>query len=927
MTTHFSLKKQLQLVIKQVDTQFHLEAIDDHGRILPPDELVSYLFFHDEQTFYGMTVEVDSVAMNIKLQTHQLLSIFPELHPFIELVDPVKPPEHALPLAIVRQTAMIWHEAQFWNETSMADDATIQVDYEKLGISAEAGTLLTNAIYGRLHEANISASQFHTLLPHLQQFGWPNVSTSTMPLRVALRLTEPDDIDTDDDHWLLETVIVNERGRHWTPALSKKTWQIAKTLPARWQQYSEQIEQKHAELLAFLQTLPIPQDGAFLSYEMSDREVRYFLQEDLPILQSFQFPVILPAWLRSITETKMRVQTTASVQNYQSTTGLDEVLSFDWNFSLAGQQISRDHFQRLVEENREYIRAGDEWFHIDPAWLKKIRELMEKADDGEWTVKDLLFQEIPEEIVPNAAEDEDDQDDSNEMTPFISFSMQASLRNYMEMLAEKKDLPVAGIPDALQATLRPYQEDGFNWLMFMRNHQFGACLADDMGLGKTIQLITYLLKVHGDSNVRKRPSLIICPTSVLGNWQKELERFAPSLKVHLHYGPSRQKGEAFTNFANALEVDVILTTYGTASQDGELLAETTFSSITLDEAQNIKNMQTKQSRAIRKLTGEHHIALTGTPIENRLSELWAIFDFIHRGYFGNFRSFTDEFIVPIERDDIESVKQKLRAKIRPFLLRRTKNDEELQLNLPKKLEQNEYCPLTPEQAALYESFVDETKYKLETLSGFEKKGLVLTMLNRLKQLCNHPSLFLKEPEQRASELVKRSEKLRSIVSMASTIAQNNEQCIIFTQYIGMGKLLQQCLTELHGIDVPFLTGSMAKSERDRLVEAFQQGEYPVFILSLRAGGTGLNLTAANHVLHADRWWNPAIENQATDRAYRIGQTKFVHVHKFVTIGTIEEKIDQMLQEKASLSADLILSNQWLADLSDQELDELLAFKA
>lgn len=927
MTTHFSLKKQLQLVIKQVDTQFHLEAIDDHGRMLPPDELVSYLFFHDEQTFYGMTVEVDSVAMNIKLQTHQLLSIFPELHPFIELVDPVKPPEHALPLAIVRQTAMIWHEAQFWNETSMADDATIQVDYEKLGISVEAGTLLTNAIYGRLHEANISASQFHTLLPHLQQFGWPNVSTSTMPLRVALRLTEPDDIDTDDDHWLLETVIVNERGRHWTPALSKKTWQIAKTLPARWQQYSEQIEQKHAELLAFLQTLPIPQDGAFLSYEMSDREVRYFLQEDLPILQSFQFPVILPAWLRSITETKMRVQTTASVQNYQSTTGLDEVLSFDWNFSLAGQQISRDHFQRLVEENREYIRAGDEWFHIDPAWLKKIRELMEKADDGEWTVKDLLFQEIPEEIVPNAAEDEDDQDDSNEMTPFISFSMQASLRNYMEMLAEKKDLPVAGIPDALQATLRPYQEDGFNWLMFMRNHQFGACLADDMGLGKTIQLITYLLKVHGDSNVRKRPSLIICPTSVLGNWQKELERFAPSLKVHLHYGPSRQKGEAFTNFANALEVDVILTTYGTASQDGELLAETTFSSITLDEAQNIKNMQTKQSRAIRKLTGEHHIALTGTPIENRLSELWAIFDFIHRGYFGNFRSFTDEFIVPIERDDIESVKQKLRAKIRPFLLRRTKNDEELQLNLPKKLEQNEYCPLTPEQAALYESFVDETKYKLETLSGFEKKGLVLTMLNRLKQLCNHPSLFLKEPEQRASELVKRSEKLRSIVSMASTIAQNNEQCIIFTQYIGMGKLLQQCLTELHGIDVPFLTGSMAKSERDRLVEAFQQGEYPVFILSLRAGGTGLNLTAANHVLHADRWWNPAIENQATDRAYRIGQTKFVHVHKFVTIGTIEEKIDQMLQEKASLSADLILSNQWLADLSDQELDELLTFKA
>lgn len=926
MTTHFTLKKQLQLIIKQVNGLFHVEAIDESGRFLPADELISYLFFQDEQSFYGMTIETSPTSMALILRTHQVLNLFPEMHPYIDYIEPINPPAQALSLSMIRETAAVWHEAKFWREASIGEDAVITLDDEKLGLSTEANTLLTEAIYGRLQEANISAAQFETLLPHLQKFGWPNVSASKMPIRVALRLTEPDDIDTEDDHWLLETVIVNERGRHWTPALSKRTWPVAKTLPARWASYGEQIAEKQAELLAFLQSLPIANDGAFLSYEMSDPEVRHFLQKDLPLLQSFQFPVILPAWLKSITETKMRVQTTASVQNYQSTTGLDEVLSFDWNFSLAGQQISRDHFQRLVEENREYIRSGDEWFHIDPAWLKKIRELMEQADDGEWTVKDLLFQEIPEEIVPDLADDED-SDDLNETIPFISFSMQSSLRNYMEMLAEKKDLPTAGIPDALHASLRPYQEDGYNWLMFMRKNQFGACLADDMGLGKTIQLITYLLKVHGESDARKRPSLIICPTSVLGNWQKELERFAPSLNVHLHYGPSRQKDESFTEFVNTSETDVILTTYGTATQDGDLLAETPFTSITLDEAQNIKNMQTKQSRAIRKLNGEHHIALTGTPIENRLSELWAIFDFIHRGYFGNFRSFTDDFIIPIERDDIESVKGKLRAKIRPFLLRRTKNDEDLQLNLPKKIEQNEYCPLTPEQAALYESFVDETKYKLETLSGFEKKGLVLTMLNRLKQLCNHPSLFLKEPEQGASELVKRSEKLRSIVSMSSTIAQNQEQCIIFTQYIGMGKLIQQALSELHGIDAPFLTGSMGKSERDRLVEAFQQGEYPVFILSLRAGGTGLNLTAANHVLHADRWWNPAIENQATDRAYRIGQTKFVHVHKFVTIGTIEEKIDQMLQEKASLSADLILSNQWLADLSDDDLDDLLAFKA
>ncbi|WP_317645472.1 DEAD/DEAH box helicase [Sporosarcina sp. GW1-11] len=373
------------------------------------------------------------------------------------------------------------------------------------------------------------------------------------------------------------------------------------------------------------------------------------------------------------------------------------------------------------------------------------------------------------------------------------------------------------------------------------------------------------------------------------------------------------------------QADIILTTYGTATQDGEMLSNYTFASVTIDEAQNIKNLQTKQSRAIRKLRGIHHIALTGTPIENRLSELWAIFDFIHKGYLGSFRKFSDEFIVPIERDDLEAEKRKLRSRIQPFMMRRTKNDPALRLNLPEKLEQNEYVPLTPEQAALYESFVSETKFKLETLTGFERKGLILKMLSRLKQLCNHPALFLKEPQAPAAELTKRSNKTARIVSMAAEIAANGEQCLIFTQYIGMGQMLRQCLSELHGIDVPFLTGSMPKGQRDALVEAFQNGEFPIFILSLKAGGTGLNLTQANHVLHADRWWNPAVENQATDRAYRIGQTKFVHVHKFVTVGTIEEKIDKMLVEKAALSADLIHSSQWLTELNDRELDELLTF--
>ena len=912
MSEIFTLDRILRLDFERTDDHtFSIRAQDHNGYPVESSELVSYLFFNDEQTFYGLLTEINDNGLTLK--ANQLLQSFPESHPYVKFEGITEADD--LQLQSIREAADAWRDPELWSYAKATEDG-IRFETNQLQLSDEATRMIRSAAQSKLSDLMIRPDQLAFLLPHLQKYGWPGESATTMPVRTALRLTEPDE-DSDSGEWLLETIIIGDRGRHWTPAVRKRDFPAEEALPVKWKEYAAEMMERQSEMTSFLQSIELESSNSFLNTPMLDAEVRLFIQDDLPLLQSFGFSVILPAWLKSITESKMHVRTNASVQSYNSATGLDEVLAFDWNFSLAGKEMDQQAFQRLVDENREYIRSGDEWFHIDPAWLKKIRDLMDRADAGEWTVKDLLFQEVPEEIVP--LEDELDEDD-----PLLEFTMQKTLRNYMQILSEKKGLPSAGISEKLNATLRPYQEEGFDWLVFMRDNSFGAVLADDMGLGKTVQLITYLLNVHARPETTG-PSLIICPTSVLGNWQKEIERFAPSLTVHTHYGPSREKDDDFTALLAQKRPDVILTTYGTATQDGEMLGETVFTSITLDEAQNIKNMQTKQSRAIRKLQGQHHIALTGTPIENRLSELWAIFDFIHKGYFGSFRTFTDQFIIPIERDDSERDKQKLRAKIRPFLLRRTKNDPDLLLNLPKKLEQNEYCPLTTEQAALYESFLDETKFKLQTLTGFEKKGLVLTMLSRLKQLCNHPALFLKEPNRPAGEMLKQSEKLKSIVSMAAGIAENNEQCIIFTQYIGMGQLIQHCLSELHNIDVPFLTGSMPKGQRDRLVDDFQKGEFPVFILSLRAGGTGLNLTAANHVLHADRWWNPAVENQATDRAYRIGQTKFVHVHKFVTIGTIEEKIDKMLEEKAALSADLIQSNQWLTELSDHELDDLLSF--
>lgn len=912
MSTTNSLQLPLQLTIKeQPDAGFAVAAsIAGETRKIDADLLISYLFFADELSMYGMLI--DERGGWLYLSAADLLRVFSSSkHPYVRCSGAEAADEQIL--AEVKEAAVLWNDPKLFSYITAAKSG-LSFNSGQAGISSRAAEFLSAAVKNQLAALGISAADFTALLPHFQTYGWPHADTEQLPFRVALRLTEP---AVGDDDWLLETVLISERGAQWVPAVRRQSAPIEEALPAKRKPFAKEVEARQTEMIHIFRALETPDTSRFIHERLNDAQVRIFIQEDLPLCQTFDYPVILPAWLKSVTETKMKIRTSAGMQSHRSSAGLDEVLSFDWQFSLAGESIDREQFMKMVDENREYIRAGDEWFHLDPAWLKRIRELMEQVDDGEWTVKDLLFHEVPEEIAPSF-DDEDDADD-----PLVAFSMQQSLRQVMTMLQEKKGLPEVAVPDSLQAELRPYQQEGFEWLHFMRSNSFGACLADDMGLGKTVQLIAYLLHVHGLPD-NSRPSLIICPTSVMGNWQKELERFAPSLRVHTHYGPGRARDEQFAAIA-ANDADIILTTYGTATQDGEMLAAETFASVTIDEAQNIKNLQTKQSRAIRKLRGGHHIALTGTPIENRLAELWAIFDFIHKGYLGSFRKFSDDFIVPIERDELEAEKRKLRAKIQPFMMRRTKNDPALRLNLPEKLEQNEYVPLTAEQAALYESFVAETKFKLETLSGFERKGVILKMLSRLKQLCNHPALFLKETQLPASDLTKRSNKLARIVSMAAEIAANGEQCLIFTQYIGMGQMLRQCLSELHGIDVPFLTGSMPKSQRDALVEAFQQGEFPVFILSLKAGGTGLNLTQANHVLHADRWWNPAVENQATDRAYRIGQTKFVHVHKFVTVGTIEEKIDKMLSEKAALSADLIHSSQWLTELNDRELEELLAF--
>lgn len=907
----FSQTQQLRIDVAR-EGYFTLQGFTANGTTIDADTLISSLFFTYEANVYGLLTS--RTDFTIEVSTAELLDIFSSSfqHPFINWLGANDESKEWLGKVLALQ--------EYWQEPSLWSYAVIAEDFSSLTFPIDHvdTALLEIAVQQKLSQVGLILADLPKLLPFFLRGGWPlDQARQAGAVSVSLRLSEPED---EADVWLLETVLSTATTKnYWTPAIRKQSLPIEEALPTKWRMFATEIEQQQQQIVNLLSNDDIRSD-TFIRVTLEDSEVRSFLREDLARLQALGFDVVLPAWLKDLKQSKLRVRVTTNNVSTKKVAGLDDILTFKWQFSMNGQTISAEQFKKLVDEKREFIRIGTEWFRVDANWMHEMRELMQQAEDESWTVRELLFRELPEDL---SAPLEEDADDALRDDPIFALEIQQSLKSYMEQLLEKKGLPAVPIPLSLQTELRPYQQEGFEWLIFMREQGFGACLADDMGLGKTVQLITYLLHIYETAADYTKPTIIICPTSVLGNWQKELARFAPSLIVHTHYQTNRAKDEDFKELVTAEKPHVILSTYGTVSQDTEFLQNIEWATVVLDEAQNIKNMQTLQSRAIRKLLGDHHIALTGTPVENRLSELWAIFDFIHKGYLGSFGRFNEEFILPIERDESESHKQKLRAKIQPFLLRRTKRDPHLQLNLPDKLESNEYCPLTAEQASLYEGYILETLDQLEQLTGFQKKGRVLKMLSKLKQLCNHPALYLKESFEDAETMLARSTKLERIVQMAAEIVDNGEQCLIFTQYIGMGQLLQHCLSELYNVDAPFLTGAMPKQQRDRLVEAFQAGDFPIFILSLKAGGTGLNLTAANHVLHADRWWNPAVENQATDRAYRIGQTQFVQVHKFVTIGTIEEKIDKMLVQKSALSEELIQSSQWLTELEDQELRDLI----
>ena len=496
------------------------------------------------------------------------------------------------------------------------------------------------------------------------------------------------------------------------------------------------------------------------------------------------------------------------------------------------------------------------------------------------------------------------------------------LDELIENLEQARTVEVRPRPQGFVGELRPYQIRGHAWIHYLIDQGFGACLADDMGLGKTIQAITLILDWRKQQRGQE-PILVVCPVSVLGNWRREFHRFAPNLDVELHHGKARLRTtEEFANM-NAAH-DVILTSYSLLQRDEELFQGCDYGGIILDEAQNIKNPNTRQSKSARSLRGGFRLVLTGTPLENRPLDLWTIMDFLNEGLLGNKSNFLKTLEHPILRQKSRTKASVLAKLVRPFVLRRLKTDPEIITDLPEKTEQVVVTGLTREQATLYESIVNQGLDEVELSSeGIQRRGVILTTLLRLKQVCNHPAHYLGD----GSALPTRSAKLDLLTEMLEEALAEGDRCLVFTQFKEMGSLLRRHLKEVLDEDVLFLHGGVPQKNREDLVQNFQEAAEDgpkIFVLSLKAGGTGLNLTAANRVFHYDRWWNPAVEDQATDRAFRIGQERNVFVHKFVCTGTLEERIQEMLERKREVAESLLSAGEgWITELTNEELRRLL----
>ena len=663
-----------------------------------------------------------------------------------------------------------------------------------------------------------------------------------------------------------------------------------------------------------------------------DSESAYaFLREIKPILEEQGFAVQSPPWWESPTGrlgARLKIESdpaeglldeNGDPDGAGPQLGLSSLVGYHWEIAIGDTTLTLHEFEQLAQQNAPLVRIGGKWVEIRPEDVQNAIKFISENPGGEMELGEAM----------QLALASDSSQTGLPVTGLEATGWVASLLGGED--GASISLPELETPSNFNGSLRPYQARGMSWMAFMERFGFGACLADDMGLGKTVQLLALLVHERTDVDLKDvAPTLLVVPMSVIGNWMKEAQKFAPQLRVMVHHGVDRLADDAFVD--KARNSDLILTTYALAHRDRELIERVKWGRIVLDEAQFIKNPAAKQSQAVRSITAPKRVALTGTPVENRLSELWSIMDFLNPGYLGASGTFRKKFSLPIERHRDQNKMSKLRSMVSPFILRRVKTDPTVVSDLPSKIESKEWCPLTPEQAKLYENCVQRMLMDVDQSEGIHRRGLVLAALIKLKQICNHPAQMLKESDPQFGKVIDpmRSGKCVRLLEQASELISEGDQALIFTQFRQMGHILSNMLQHELGKDVLFLHGGTPQGKRQKMIDEFQDGtgKAPILILSLKAGGVGLNLTAATHVFHFDRWWNPAVENQATDRAYRIGQTRTVQVHKYIVRGTLEERIDEMIESKTELAENIIgHGERWLTELGTNKLRELLTLRA
>ena len=740
--------------------------------------------------------------------------------------------------------------------------------------------------------------------------------------KLVLHLDEPDDYEArpgGSATWPLHVELAADEGQPLDlHALWSERDAFATILGMRWARRRAHLR---AELMRAARVYPpllkLAKQSVLSGLQLSTADAHAFLRQFAPLLIAEGIEVNLPEWSQQ-SERKLglylslRPPSAGIGGSSLGRFGLGALLEFNWQVAIGDEHLTLEEFEAIANKKAPLVKLRGKWFSLEQQDTDRALEFVRKQAGGKMSLLSALRLAGGAEDVAGGL-------------PILGISGEDWLEQFLRQ-SPQIEVEALPQPQGFCGTLRPYQLRGLGWLVFLHRLGIGACLADDMGLGKTIQLIALLLSEReqgtGDREEKKvGPTLLFAPMSVVGNWQREIQRFAPSLRVMVHHGPMRIAGDEFIDAVK--QHDVMITTYGLAHRCQKDFSRMDWHRIALDEAQKIKNPSAAQTIALRGLNATHRIALTGTPVENHLSELWSIMEMLNPGLLGSASSFRARFAVPIEKLGDQDRAAQLRRLMRPFLLRRLKNDPAVACDLPEKMEMRVYCNLTSEQAAIYQRVVGELLNEVDQATGIRRRGLILASLTRLKQICNHPAHFLKAE----GPLDGRSGKCERLIEMLEEVIEEGDSALVFTQYREMGDLLQPLIKARLGISAQFLHGGTTMKHREEMIDQFQNrtDTPPIFLLSLKAGGFGLNLTRANHVFHFDRWWNPAVEDQATDRVHRIGQTRVVQVHKFVCIGTVEERIDKLLTEKTALADNIVGSgDEWLTGLTTGELREYLA---